>query len=48
MIRNDAMMRTVEHIIRNHFSCGADEIRKIENATNNFVYSFTAAGDSFF
>ena len=44
MVKADAMMETVGHIIRNHFGCSADEIRKTENATNNFVYSFTAAG----
>ena len=48
MVKADAMMDTVENIVKKHFGCSADEIRKIENATNNFVYSFTAAGESFF
>ena len=48
MVEADAMMDTVENIVKKHFGCSADEIRKIENATNNFVYSFTAAGESFF
>ena len=48
MVEADAMMDTVENIVKKHFGCSADEIRKIENATNNFVYSCTAAGESFF
>ena len=48
MVEADAMMDTVENIVKKHFGCSADEIRKIENATNNFVYSFTAAGEFFF
>ena len=48
MIKAEPTTETVERIIRNHFSCSADEIRKMESATNNTVYSFTAAGESFF
>lgn len=36
----DTMLETVNQIIKNNFGCCAEEIRKFENVTNNFVYSF--------
>ena len=42
------MTETAERIIQQHFSCGADRIEKIQSAVNNFVYSFTVAGNDYF
>ena len=42
------MTETAERIIQNHFGCGADQIEKVQSATNNFVYSFMAAGNDYF
>ena len=44
----DTRMETVENIIKSHFGCCPDEIRKIENETNNSVYPFTVAGEQYF
>ena len=41
------MMETAKQIIQSHFGCGADQIEKIQSAVNNFVYSFTAAGNDY-
>ena len=41
-------METVENIIKSHFGCWPDGIRKIENETNNSVYPFTVAGEQCF
>ena len=41
----DTRMETVENIIKRHFGCRVEEISKIENVTNNFVYPFTVAAD---
>lgn len=38
------MLEKANQIIKNNFGCCAEEIRKFENATNNFVYSFTVSG----
>ncbi len=43
-IKTDTMLETVNKIIKNNFGCCAEEIRKFENVTNNFVYSFTVSG----
>ena len=43
-IETDRMLETVNQIIKSHFGCSAEEIRKFENITNNFVYSFTVSG----
>lgn len=40
----DMMLESVDQIIRSNFGCPAEEIRKFENVTNNFVYSFTVSG----
>ncbi|MDE5577968.1 MAG: aminoglycoside phosphotransferase family protein, partial [Oscillospiraceae bacterium] len=40
----DTMLETVNKIIKSNFGCCAEEIRKFENVTNNFVYSFTVSG----
>ncbi len=48
MDKAGAAMETAEHIIRKHFGCNADEIRKIGSATNNTVYSFTVSENRFF
>ncbi|MDE5803606.1 MAG: aminoglycoside phosphotransferase family protein [Lachnospiraceae bacterium] len=37
------MFETVSQIIKSNFGCCAGEIRKFENVTNNFVYSFTVS-----
>ena len=42
------MMETAKRIIQSHFGCSADRIVKIQSAVNNFVYSFTAAGNDYF
>lgn len=42
-IETDTMLETVDQIIKSNFGCCAEEIRKIENVTNNFVYSFTVS-----
>ena len=39
----DTMLETVNQIIKSNFGCCAEEIRKFENVTNNFVYSFTVS-----
>lgn len=39
-IETDTMLETVNQIIKSNFGCCAEEIRKFENVTNNFVYSF--------
>lgn len=44
----DALTETARHIIKKHYDCGADEIGKIRNITNNSVYFFTAAGGRFY
>lgn len=38
------MLEKVNQIIKSNFGCCAEEIRKFENVTNNFVYSFTVSG----
>ena len=48
MEKANTMTKTVDHIINSYFSCGADEILKNENVTNNFVYSFKVSGDEYF
>lgn len=48
MDKTDAMLETAERIIKKHFGCRADEIGKVQNATNNFVYFFSAAGNPYF
>ncbi len=40
-IETDTMLETVNRIIKSHFGCCPQEIRKFEHVTNNFVYSFT-------
>ena len=40
----DTMIETVNQIIKSNFGCCAEEIRKFENVTNNFVYFFTVSG----
>lgn len=42
-IENDTMLEAVNRIIKSNFGCCAEEIRKFENVTNNFVYSFTVS-----
>ena len=37
------MFEVANQIIKSHFGCCAGEIRKFENVTNNFVYSFTVS-----
>ena len=39
----DTMLETANQIIESNFGCCAEEIRKFENVTNNFVYSFTVS-----
>ena len=39
-------MTAAEKIIKKHFGCSADEIRKIGSVANNSVFFFTAAGNS--
>lgn len=39
----DTMLEAVNQIIKNKFGCCAEEIRKFENVTNNFVYSFSVS-----
>ena len=41
--KTDTMLETVNQIIQSNFGCCAEEIRKFENVTNNFVYSFTVS-----
>ncbi|MDE6620670.1 MAG: aminoglycoside phosphotransferase family protein [Lachnospiraceae bacterium] len=43
-IETDTMLETVNQIIKSNFGCCAEEIRKFENITNNFVYFFTVSG----
>lgn len=43
-IETDTMLETVSQIIRSNFGRCAEEIRKFENVTNNFVYFFTISG----
>ena len=43
-IETDTMLETVNQIIKSNFGCCAEEIRKFENVTNNFVYSFAVLG----
>ena len=38
------MLETVNRIIESNFGCCAEEIRKFENVTNNYVYSFAVSG----
>ncbi|MBD5157072.1 MAG: aminoglycoside phosphotransferase family protein [Butyrivibrio sp.] len=38
------MLEKVNQIVKSNFGCCSEEIRKFENATNNFVYSFTVSG----
>jgi len=40
-IETDTILETVNQIIKSNFGCCAEKIRKFENVTNNFVYSFT-------
>ena len=42
------MVETVENIIKHCFGCKSDEISKVENITNNYVYHITVGGNSFF
>ena len=42
------MTETAKRIIQSHFGCSADQIEKIQSAVNNFVYSFTVAGNDYF
>lgn len=42
-IETDTMLETVNKIIKSNFGCCAEEIRKFENVTNNFVYSFAVS-----
>lgn len=42
-IETDTRLETVKRIIKSNFGCCAEEIRKFENVTNNFVYSFTVS-----
>ena len=42
------MMETAKRIIQSHFGCGADQIERIQSAVNNYVYSFTTAGNDYF
>ena len=46
--KEDAMLETVERIIKRCLGCNADGIRKSEKITNNFVYSFAVADDHYF
>lgn len=39
-IETDTMLEAVNQINKSNFGCCAEEIRKFENVTNNFVYSF--------
>ncbi|MDE5993350.1 MAG: aminoglycoside phosphotransferase family protein, partial [Oscillospiraceae bacterium] len=39
----DTMLEAVSQIIKSSFGCCAEEIRKFENVTNNFVYFFTVS-----
>lgn len=43
-IETDKMLETVGQIIEKNFGCCAEEIRRPENITNNFVYFFTVSG----
>ena len=47
-IETDAMLETAKQIIKGNFGCCPEEIRKIENVINNFVYSFTVLGEHYF
>lgn len=40
-IETNTMLETVNQIIKRNFGCCAEEVRKLENVINNFVYSFT-------
>lgn len=42
------MTETAERIIQKHFGCGADKIEKTQSAVNNYVYSFTVAGNDYY
>ncbi|MBD5139016.1 MAG: aminoglycoside phosphotransferase family protein [Ruminococcus sp.] len=42
-IETDTMLEAVDQIIKINFGCRAEEIRKFENAANNFVYSFAVS-----
>ncbi len=42
-IETDTMLEKVNQLIQSNFGCCAGEIRKFENVTNNFVYSFTVS-----
>ena len=42
-IETDIMLETVDQIIKSNFGRCAEEIKKFENVTNNFVYSFTVS-----
>ncbi len=46
--KEDAMLETVERIIKRCLGGNADGIRKSEKITNNFVYSFAVADDHYF
>lgn len=41
------MIEIADYIIKKNFGSSAEEIGKIENVSNNFVYSFRAAGERF-
>ena len=43
-IETDTMLEAANQIIKSNFGCCAEEIRKSENVTNNFVYFFTVSG----
>lgn len=43
----DTMSEIVNQIIQNNFGCCARKIRKFENTTNNFVYSFTVSDNHY-
>ncbi|MDE5820392.1 MAG: aminoglycoside phosphotransferase family protein [Lachnospiraceae bacterium] len=42
-METDITLETVNQIIKSNFGRCAEEIRKFENVTNNFVYSFTVS-----
>ena len=48
MDKSNIMTETVDRIIKSNFGCGADEILKNENVTNNYVYSFSVSNAHYF
>ncbi len=46
-IETDTTLEAVKQIIKSNFGCRAEEIRKFENVTNNFVYSFTVSDERY-